>query len=155
MHHVLTGLPQVERLVQFGIRSVGAAELALAEAEGDRVCCFFDHELVAERLGGGATWEDQCRRIVEALPVKVHLSFDIDGLDPTLCPGTGTPVPGGVSWGEICCLLRILAESDREIIGLDLVEVSPSREDDEWDGNVAARLLYKMIGCALRCRPGR
>ena len=98
------------------------------------------------------------QRIVDNLPHDVYLSFDIDGLDPALCPSTGTPVPGGLSFDEILTVLATVQCSGRRVIGLDLVEVAPPADldDDElgdcWDANVGARLLYKMIGTALLSR---
>ena len=86
--------------------------------------------------------------IVAQLPDDVYLSWDIDGLDPTLCPGTGTPVPGGLSWNEAIGLLRAVHRAGKRIVGLDLCEVAPGETD--WDANVGARLLYKMIGFAVR-----
>ena len=88
-------------------------------------------------------------KIVEPLPKDVYLSFDIDGLDPVLCPHTGTPVPGGLSFHEATALVRAVVQSGRRIVGFDLNEVAPG-PDDEWDGNVGARLLYKMIGWSLK-----
>jgi agmatinase len=79
------------------------------------------------------------------LPQKVHISFDIDGLDPTLCPNTGTPVPGGFQYEEATYLLSRLLQSGRTVIGFDLVEVSPGKYD-EWDANVGARLLFHLCG---------
>ena len=79
----------------------------------------------------------------------MHVSFDIDGLDPSLCPHTGTPVPGGLSFPEAVTLLRVLAESGRRVVSFDLCEVAPDPAGaSEWDGNVGARLLYKLIGFA-------
>ena len=72
-------------------------------------------------------------------------SIDIDGLDPALCPGTGTPVPGGLSWREAMTLLRTLGRSGRTIVGFDLCEVGTS----DWDANVGARVLYKLAGWAI------
>jgi len=95
------------------------------------------------------SWAQQLARIVEPLPKDVYLSFDIDGLDPVLCPHTGTPVPGGLSFHEAAGLVRAVRESGRRIVGFDLNEVAPG-PDDEWDGNVGARLLYKMIGWAVK-----
>lgn len=69
------------------------------------------------------------------------MSFDIDGLEPTLCPETGTPVPGGLSWDEAVFLLDMVVDSGRQIIGFDLVEVSGNAE---WDAIVGARLLYRL-----------
>src|SRR5262249_3467763 len=119
--------------------------------------CHFEPELAALRFTG-ESWGDQCQRILAALPRAVHVSFDIDGLDPTYCPHTGTPVPGGLSFAQACFLLRVLGESGRRIVGFDLSEVAPAprREDqvdsevDEWGGNVGARSLCKMIGGALK-----
>jgi agmatinase len=79
----------------------------------------------------------------------VWVSFDIDGLDPRLCPHTGTQVPGGLDFAEAVYLLREVVRSGRTIVGFDLDEVAPGPGGDEWDGNIGARLLYKLIGLAL------
>lgn len=92
----------------------------------------------------GVTWREQCDAIIDALPGKVHISFDIDGLDPVLCPNTGTPVPGGFQFEEATYLLSRLA-AKRTIIGFDLVEVGPGKHD-EWDANVGARMLWHLCG---------
>jgi agmatinase len=91
---------------------------------------------------------------VAELPETNYISFDIDGLDPTLCPNTGTPVPGGLSFAEMVVLLRTLVDSGRTVVGFDLVETAPDPTGvSEWDGNVAARVLYKMIGFAMMSNP--
>jgi agmatinase len=149
MYNVCERIPGVARLVQVGIRDVGESEYQYITESGGRVIGHFDAVLAEERMGG-ANWAAQVRRIVEGLPPKVYLSFDIDGLDPTLCPHTGTPVPGGLDFAMVCHLVAAVARSGRTIVGLDLVEVAPGTDGDEWDGNVGARLLYKMIGWALR-----
>ena len=113
------------------------------------LACLAIVALAAARFDG-ESWGAQVRRIVEALPHDVYLTFDVDGLDPTLCPHTGTPVPGGLSFQEACALVAGVARSGRRIVGLDLVEVAPGPDGDDWDGNVGARLLYKMIGWMLR-----
>jgi agmatinase len=87
---------------------------------------------------------------VEALPQDVYVSFDIDGLDPTLCPHTGTKVPGGLSFQMATGLLAAVVRGGRRIVGFDLTEVVPAGDGTEWDENVAARLLYKLIGWTLR-----
>ena len=72
-----------------------------------------------------------------------------------MCPNTGTPVPGGLSWNDAMLWLTELARSDRRVVGLDLCEVNPgaAREDeDSWDAMVGARLLYRLIGTALATR---
>jgi agmatinase len=80
--------------------------------------------------------------IIATLPQQVYLSFDIDGLNPSLCPNTGTPVPGGMELEEVVYLIDAVKASGRTLIGMDLVEVSPG--EDEWDANVGARALYTL-----------
>jgi agmatinase len=144
--NVITELPQIGKLVQVGVRDLGSAEHRLIETSNGRIVTFFDPDLAAEKERGVA-WATLADRIVAQLPGRIYLSWDIDGLDPTLCPHTGTPVPGGLSWNEAVGLLRAIWRSGKEIVGLDLCEVSPGR--NEWDANVGARLLYKMIGFAM------
>jgi agmatinase len=142
---VMTRLP-VAKLVQVGVRDIGSGEMRMIEQSNGRIRTFFDDELAARKEKGEA-FADVADEIVAELPPEVYLSWDIDGLDPTLCPGTGTPVPGGLSWNEAIGLLRAVRRAEKRIIGLDLCEVAPG--EDEWDANVGARLLYKMIGFAL------
>jgi len=148
MWNVLERVPGVTRLVQVGIRDYGEGELSYARESGGRVVTHFDADWFA-RLHGGERLADLCREAVEALPERVYVSFDIDGLDPALCPHTGTPVPGGLSFNAVAMLLRALHDSGRTVVGFDLNEVCPGPdEDDEWDANVGARALYKLCGCA-------
>jgi len=145
MFNVLRRIPEV-RIVQLGIRDLSDAERALIESEPGRLTTHFDAVLAARRFEG-ETWAQQCARIVEALPKNVYVSFDIDGLDPALCPNTGTPVPGGLTFQAATYLLGVVARSGRTIVGFDLCEVAPGQ--DEWDANVGARLIYKLAGFAL------
>jgi agmatinase len=145
-HNVMTRIDGVSRLVQVGVRDLGAAESRMIETSGGRIVTFFDPDLAAMKEEG-KPWSALADHIVAHLPETVYLSWDIDGLDPTLCPSTGTPVPGGLSWNEAVGLLRALVRAKKHIVGLDLCEVAPG--DTEWDANVGARLLYKMIGFAL------
>jgi agmatinase len=148
MHNVVERIPGVAKLVQVGIRDFCEEEYQQIEQSKGRIVTHFDLRWQAARQAG-TTFSELCKRAVDALPQQVYLSFDIDGLDPTLCPHTGTPVPGGLSFAEACGLVRAVAESGRRIVGLDINEVAPGPED-EWDANVGARLLYKMIGWALK-----
>lgn len=152
MANVLDRVPGVSRIVQVGVRDFGAAEHQRIRDSNGRVVTFFDHEL-AEAEFNGTPWRQTVDSIVEKLPREVYLSFDIDGLDPALCPSTGTPVPGGLSFREVCALLGGVVRAGKRIVGLDLVEVAPGPDGDEWNGNVAARLLYKMIGASLASWP--
>ena len=145
-HNVMTRLGDVGKLVQVGVRDLGHAENKMIADSNGRIVTFFDADIAA-RKDEGTPFARIADEIVATLPGVVYLSWDIDGLDPTLCPGTGTPVPGGLSWNEAIALLRAVRKSGKRIVGLDLCEVAPG--DSEWDANVGARLLYKMIGFAL------
>ncbi len=148
-HNVMTRIDDVGKLVQVGVRDLGQSEQDMIEGSNGRIVTFYDADLAA-RKEEGVPFSKIADEIVAALPDDVYLSWDIDGLDPTLCPGTGTPVPGGLSWNEAIGLLRAVKRSGKRVVGLDLCEVSPG--ETEWDANVGARLLYKMIGFALLTR---
>jgi agmatinase len=140
-------LPQVDTLVQVGIRDYSASEASLISGSKGRIRTFFDADLKRARFEGG-TWKESCASIIAALPAKVYISFDIDGLDPKLCPNTGTPVPGGMEFEEAIYLIREVVQSGRQIVGFDLCEVTPG--ESEWDANVGARVLYKMCNLILK-----
>lgn len=148
MFNVVKHLPGVRKLVQVGIRDFGEAEYSMIRESEGRIHTFFDARLARARLDG-MPWREQVDSIVAELPQHVYLSWDIDGLEPTLCPNTGTPVPGGLSFAQAVALLEGLVRAGKKIVGFDLNEVSAGSSGSEWDGNVGARLLYKMIGWAL------
>ncbi|MBI5510097.1 MAG: agmatinase family protein [Deltaproteobacteria bacterium] len=139
----------LKKLVQVGIRDFGRGEIAHIQANPDRVKTFFDADLGRRQLSG-TSFAALADEIVGHLPEEVYISFDVDGLDPTLCPNTGTPVPGGLSFREACLLFETVTNSGRRIVGFDLTEVAPGEGafDDSWDANVGARLLYKLCGRA-------
>ncbi|TND08915.1 MAG: agmatinase [Bacteroidetes bacterium] len=138
-------IKQVEKLVQVGIRDYCQAEADIIEKSNGRVKTFFDRSLKHNQYGG-LTWAEQCKLIVDELPAHVYISFDIDGLDPKLCPNTGTPVAGGFELEQAVYLIQQVVQSGKKIIALDLNEVAPG--DDEWDANVGARLLFRMCNLA-------
>ena len=137
-------IPQVSKIVQVGIRDFCDQEVAVVNEQNGRVLVHTDSDLKKESFEG-KTWQQQCHAIIASLPQKVCISFDIDGMYPWYCPNTGTPVPGGFSFEQATYLFNKLAESGKEIIGFDLVEVAPG-ENDDWDGNVGARMLFHMCG---------
>jgi agmatinase len=142
-------LSGVARIVQVGIRDYSDEEDETIRANPDRVRVHFDPDL-RRALFDGESFSRVAGRVVADLPREVYVSFDIDGLDPALCPHTGTPVLGGLSFAEVSALLRTVVDSGRRIVGFDLNEVAPDPEGrSEWDGNVGARVLYKEIGYAL------
>ncbi len=142
MYNALKQLRHVDQLVSVAVRDYCADEAVLM-AEDSRIKAFTDKDLY-EAAFSGEKWAAQCRKIIDALPKKVYISFDVDGLSPENCPHTGTPVPGGLSYNKALFLLKMLATtSGKQIIGFDLCEVTPVKHD-EWDANVGARLLYKL-----------
>ncbi|MGN6568866.1 MAG: agmatinase family protein [Flavipsychrobacter sp.] len=144
MYNVLKEVPQVKKLVQVGIRDYCDEELMMVRQNPDRIATFFDKD-IKEQQFEGVTWKSICEQIVSELPQKVYISFDIDGLDPKLCPNTGTPVPGGFELEHIFYLFKKVKESGREIIGFDLNEVSCGEHNvDCIDDIVGARSLYKL-----------
>ncbi len=138
-------IPQVSRLVQIGIRDYCEAEAILIKNSKGRIKTFYDRDIKTQQYEGVA-WSAICEKIIEELPEKIYLSFDIDGLDPKLCPHTGTPVAGGFEFEQILFLLQKIVKSGKTIIAFDINEVAPGK--DEWDANVAARLLYRIAGLA-------
>jgi len=134
-------IPQLSKLVQVGIRDYCEAEVNVIKQSNGRIQTFFDSQL-KEAQFEGESWKSQVDKIINHLPKNVYISFDIDGLDPKLCPNTGTPVAGGLEYHQAIYLIKAIQLSDRKIIGFDLNEVAPG--ETEWDANVAARLLYKM-----------
>lgn len=137
-------LPNISKLVQVGIRDFCEEEMEVANSD-QRVAVYFDQELKWQQFEG-TTWQSLCKEMVAQLPDKVYISFDIDGLQPFLCPGTGTPVPGGLSFEEAVYLINQVKASGRDIVGFDLNEVAPQPDDKEWNANVGARVLYALCG---------
>lgn len=133
----------VKKLVQVGIRDFCEEELQLAQNDA-RIDIFFDRD-IHYQMYGGKTWKAICEEICNKLPNQVYISFDIDGLFPSLCPGTGTPVAGGMEVDQVFYLFNLIKASGRKIVGFDLNEVGNS----EWDGNVGARVLYRLCGLML------
>lgn len=145
MHNALR-IDAVSRLVQVGIRDYSEEEAAAIRKNEGRVS-LFDFRGMARRRFSGESFSSLVEEIVSELPQEVYVSFDIDGLDPALCPGTGTPVPGGLEFEEALYLVEQVPASGRRIVGLDLCEVSPGESD--WDANVGARVLYRLCCAAM------
>lgn len=135
-------IKQVKKLVQVGIRDFCEDEVILTQKNSDRIHVWYDEQM-KELAYNGKKWDKICDKIVAQLPKKVYLSFDIDGLDPKMCPNTGTPVAGGLEYAQAIYLIKKVRESGRIFIGADLNEVAPGEHDD-WDANVAARLLFRL-----------
>ena len=152
MYNVINEIDGIDKLVQVGIRDLCEDESNLIAAS-DKIVAYHDDTL-KEGLFNGKTWDRQCDEIIGHLPSNVYISFDIDGLNPELCPNTGTPVPGGLDFSQASYLLRKIMRSGRKIVGFDLNEVAPGNDND-WDANVGARLLFKLCCYAYRSQKNR
>lgn len=152
MYNVADKVDGVTRFVQVGVRDFCDSEIEMATTD-PRFEVWSDYAL-SENSFNGMSWADQCGKIIDSLPQKVYVSFDIDGLSPDLCPGTGTPVAGGMSFQQAVYLLVKVVESGRVIVGFDLCEVAPgdvlATRENQWDANVGARVLYKLCNLALK-----
>lgn len=141
MYNALAQIPQIKKLVQIGVRDYCEEELDYINNSNGRVKTLFDRD-IKERQFEGDTWKTIVDEIINELPDNVYISFDIDGLDPKLCPHTGTPVHGGFQTDQIYYLIKKMLAKGKKLVGFDLNEVGVSH--DEWDENVGARVLYKM-----------
>lgn len=121
--------------VQVGIRSISSDE-ARSLKEGLPTKIFW-----ARDIAGKTDWIDEA---VESLTENVYLTIDIDGLDPSIVPTTGTPEPGGLSWYETLTLIRKLAEK-KQVVGMDLVEYSYFENYDS-PAFLCSKLVYKSLG---------
>lgn len=141
MYNALQEIPELKRLVQVGVRDYSQEEWEYIQNSNYQVITYFDKD-IKERGYEGQSWKQIAEEIVSHLPEKVYISFDIDGLDPKLCPHTGTPVPGGFETEQIFYLIRRIIQSGRQFIGFDLVEIGVG--DTDWDANVGSRVLWKL-----------
>jgi agmatinase len=141
MYNALREIPQLKRLVQVGVRDYSQEEWEFINNSNYQVITYFDKE-IKERAFEGQSWKQIADEIVSHLPDKVYISFDIDGLDPKLCPNTGTPVQGGFEAEQVFYLIRKIIHSGRTFIGFDLAEIGVGETD--WDANVGARILWKL-----------
>ncbi len=146
MRNVCESNHKPKKLVQVGIRDFCLEEKEFIEQNNGLIKTYFDADL-KRRQFDGQTWTAIASEIVNHLPQKVYISFDIDGLSPDFCPNTGTPVPGGITFDQAVHLLVELAKQKKQIVGFDLNEVAPGA-DSEWDANVGARMLFKLCGLA-------
>ena len=138
---------QISKLVQVGVRDICQDEVDLINSSNNRIKTFFDWDLKAAQYQG-KTWQQQCDEIVAELPQNIYISFDIDGLDPKLCPNTGTPVPGGLEFEQATYLLNQLTKKGKKIIGADLCEVG----NHQWDANVGARALFLLSSLIFKLK---
>lgn len=137
-------LPQLSVLSQVAVRGFSKEEHERAMRD-TRVKVFTDAN-IDEALFRGHNYHELTHFFMQSLPEHVYISFDIDGLEPSLCPNASEPVPGGLSFNKVVFLLKHLQESGRKIIGFDLCETAGLPH--KLDGSVAAKVLYKMANIA-------
>ena len=129
---VMRRAQEYARVVQVGIRNVCEEEQCNIVPEN----IFYAHNIV-----GRTGWEDE---VVARLTDNVYISFDLDGLDPSILPATGTPLPGGLQWYPTLNLLEKVFRA-RRVVGFDVVELCP-QEGNVVSDVLAASLVYKMMG---------
>jgi agmatinase len=150
MYNALEEIPQLQKLVQVGVRDYCGEEVDYMNANKNRIVTYFDKD-IKERQYEGESWKLIVDEMIGHLPDKVYISFDIDGLDPKLCPHTGTPVQGGFETEQVFYIFKKVMQSGRKFIAFDLNEVGVSH--DEWDENVGARCLFKMCNLLVAANP--
>lgn len=122
---------QTTNLIQVGIRSMDTIEKTFMDEEKT----FFGHDMANDEY-----WKD---KVIEAMTDNVFITFDLDALDPSILPSTGTPEPGGLFWYETLEFLKQVFE-EKNVVGFDMVELCPNAADKSSDF-LAAKLFYKML----------
>lgn len=125
----------IEQVLQLGIRSLCPEEMAFVRANPERVQIWFSEYIHA----GG--WKEEL--IARLRGRRVYLTIDVDGLDPSIVPATGTPEPDGLTWTEVLSILRTVTQH-ATVVGMDCVELAPVETLHMADYAVA-KLLYKAI----------
>ncbi|MGE7768867.1 arginase family protein [Peribacillus sp. NPDC096540] len=138
----LSELDHVQRIFQFGIRGISSSQKEDVDA--------------ARKYGSVILSPRQMRKkglreVLEQIPAgeKYYVTIDIDGIDPSIAPGTGTPTSGGLLYDEVNELLQGIAKRG-EVIGFDLVEVAPPYDPTGMTGQVAARILLDLLSYVLK-----
>ncbi len=122
---------QLCNLIQVGIRSMDISEKSVLDSEKT----YFAHDIAISD-----NWMDNA---VDQMTNNVFITFDLDALDPSILPSTGTPEPGGLLWYETLEFLKIIFK-EKNVVGFDIVELCPNQYDKSSDF-LAAKLYYKML----------
>ncbi|MDE0535369.1 agmatinase [Tenacibaculum sp. L6] len=122
---------QTTNLVQVGIRSMDVTEKSSMNMEK----VFFAHDMAVNEY-----WMDD---VIDQLTGNVFITFDLDAIDPSLLPSTGTPEPGGLFYYETLEFLKKVF-TERNVVGFDIVELCPNESEKSSDF-LAAKLYYKML----------
>ncbi len=132
----------MRRIVDMGLPTVQVGIRAICKEEADLIK---QKNLIVFRAREIATQPDWIERAIAAIGTqKVFLTIDLDGIDPTLIPGVGTPEPGGLNWYALTSFLRKVIET-HQVIGMDIMELAPI-VDSVVSQFTAAKLAYKLLG---------
>jgi arginase len=133
---------QLDDLIYLGVRDLDPGERRLLRESPALVFSM----AIIDRIGIDAAWSETARRLRERRVDAVHVSLDLDVLDPAIMRGTGTRVPGGLTYREAHRLLTLLRESDLPIVSVDVVELNPTLDPDGASTEVAAALTAVLLG---------
>ncbi len=122
---------ETTNLIQVGIRSMDVSEKRVMNLDN----VFFAHEMAQDEF-----WMDAA---IELMTDNVYITIDLDGFDPSICPGTGTPEPGGLMWYESLEFFKKVFEQ-KNVVGFDIVELCPNETEKSSDF-LAAKLYYKLL----------
>jgi agmatinase len=124
------------RILQIGVRSTSREEYNLSQIH-DRIACFYAHEM-------DGRWEELLERLA-GIQGDVYLTLDVDGLDPSVIPSTGTPQPEGLSWRQAMQIIQAVCSNPKpHLVGADVVEYIASPHPPSCD-ITAAKLVYKIL----------
>lgn len=138
-------LEDVAHVIQLGIRSVCEEEVRFARDHADRITIWTAE---AMRRDGDRRYVDALRQAIAGRPV--YLSIDVDGLDPSVIPATGTPEPGGIGWYDCLDIIRAVCQAGR-LIAFDCVELCPA-QGAQASAFAAAKLVYRTLNEAMLAR---
>ena len=143
MRRLVEQLIRPSELVQVGLRAYCQEEVEYAHRHG--IMQLPMHVIRANYHPDFGGWQQE---VVSRLHKNVYVTFDVDGLDPSIMPATGTPVPGGLKWDETIELFRQIKAAGKKIVGLDMVELAPHPAHPHCDFTVA-QLIYNILNFAL------
>lgn len=138
----LSEMDHVQKIFQFGIRGISSSKKEDVDAARD-----YGSVILSPRQMRKMGVEE----VLAQLPAgeKYYVTIDIDGIDPSIAPGTGTPSPGGLLYDEVNELLEGIAKRG-DVIGFDLVEVAPPYDPTGMTGQVAARIMLDLLSYVLK-----
>ena len=128
-----------EDIVMIGIRSVDLGERELLRGQGAHVYTMKDIDTLGMAVVATKALEDL------AEVTRLHVSFDADSLDPSIAPGVGTPVQGGLTYREAHLLMELLADSGK-VGSLDIVEVNPVLDRENMTARVVVEMACSLLG---------